>query len=810
MKGNKRYLLLAIFLFCAFWGQAQQLTLKGRLQDQQNGEPIAYAQVLIAGTDKFTSTDVLGHFEIEGLRAGAHSLFISIVGYEKIRREIVLTSGGDNFFAIKISPSIAELDEVVIIAENENNFGIKRLNAIEGTAIYAGKKSEVIVLEGITANMATNNSRQIYSKIAGLNIWESDGAGLQLGIGGRGLNPNRVSSFNTRQNGYDISADALGYPESYYTPPTEALEKIEIVRGAASLQYGTQFGGFLNFKIREGNRDKPIELVSRQTIGSFGFYNAFNSLGGTIKKLNYYAFYQHKNGDGWRPNSTFSNQTAYGAVNYAFNDRLSLNAEYTLMDYLAQQPGGLTDAQFEAAPRQSNRERNWFKVKWNLASISADYKFTERLKLNTRFFGLYASRSALGILTFINQPDALEARDLWVDEFKNYGNETRLLYTYSLNSHSSAFLVGFRYYNGFSHRSQGYKAANDGYTGRRGDFRFVNTDEDFAEYDFPSANRALFAENIFQITQRWSVTPGIRVEYIKTRADGYYNQVNTDLAGNILSIIPIDEVRENTRAFVLLGLGTSYMLHENVEAYGNISQNYRSVNFSDIRTGNVNVEVDPNLKDEKGYTADMGLRGNVKNLLNFDMSIFLIRYNDKIGPTSIRGSLSSIKTNIADARNIGIESFAEVDLWKLFKRDEKVNQLSVFTNISLIDGKYINTEEARFKNRKVELVPQVIFKTGLSYKRKALGLSYQYAYTGSQYTDATNSGVISTAVIGPIPAYDVMDFSAAYTFRYLTLATGVNNLADKKYFTRRAEGYPGPGIIPSDGRSFYVTLQVKL
>src|SRR6201994_4765327 len=81
-------------------------------------------------------------------------------------------------------------------------FGITRLKDVDGAAIYAGKKSEVIVLKDITANTATNNARQIYSKVAGLNIWENDDAGLQLGIGGRGLNPNRVTNFNTRQNGY--------------------------------------------------------------------------------------------------------------------------------------------------------------------------------------------------------------------------------------------------------------------------------------------------------------------------------------------------------------------------------------------------------------------------------------------------------------------------------------------------------------------------------------------------------------------------------------------------------------------------------
>ena len=250
--------------------------------------------------------------------------------------------------------------------KKDNDFGITRLKQVEGTSIYAGKKSEVIVLNDVQANIATNNSRQVYAKVAGLNVWESDGAGIQLGIGGRGLNPNRVSNFNTRQNGYDISADALGYPESYYTPPTEALERIEIVRGAASLQYGTQFGGFVNFRFKQGPMHKKIELTARQSMGSYGFYNAFTSIGGTVKKVNYYAFYQYKTGKGWRPNAGFNVHTAFTGVAIPLSKRGRLKVEYTYMDYLAQQPGGLTDPQFDIDPRQSNRSRNWFQVCWNL------------------------------------------------------------------------------------------------------------------------------------------------------------------------------------------------------------------------------------------------------------------------------------------------------------------------------------------------------------------------------------------------------------------------------------------------------------
>lgn len=75
---------------------------------------------------------------------------------------------------------------------------------------------------------ATNNAREIFATVPGLNIWESDGGGLQIGIGARGLSPNRTEHFNTRQNGYDMSADALGYPETYYTPPADAIKYVKL------------------------------------------------------------------------------------------------------------------------------------------------------------------------------------------------------------------------------------------------------------------------------------------------------------------------------------------------------------------------------------------------------------------------------------------------------------------------------------------------------------------------------------------------------------------------------------------------------
>src|SRR5690606_12129854 len=103
------------------------------------------------------------------------------------------------------SLKVHQLDSVHISDESGHNLG--HLRHVDGMKLTVGKKSEVIEVEQLNVNKATNNTRQVYAKVTGLNIFENDGSGLQLSIGGRGLDPNRTANFNVRQNGYDISAD---------------------------------------------------------------------------------------------------------------------------------------------------------------------------------------------------------------------------------------------------------------------------------------------------------------------------------------------------------------------------------------------------------------------------------------------------------------------------------------------------------------------------------------------------------------------------------------------------------------------------
>lgn len=809
-----RYVFTFFCLTTQFWLIAQdQYKVYGQVLDATTKLPMSMASVLLEELELGAITDEKGHFSLTVFEAGMYTIKVSYLGYNDELIEINLIEETTPKI-IYLKPGHHLLEEVVVQERANNGRGIRHLRQVDKMAIYASKKSELIILENITANKAANTSRQIFSKVSGLNIWESDGAGVQLGIGGRGLSPSRNSNFNTRQNGYDISADALGYPESYYTPPVEALERIEVVRGAASLQYGTQFGGMLNFAFREGPVDRPFELETRQTIGSFGFFSSFNSIGGSSEKIRYYSFYQRKVSSGWRPNSKLNQHTGYASLSFKISNKISLRPEYTHTQYVAQQPGGLTDAQFLKDARRSFRSRNWFAVQWNLMALSGQWNISQKVKLDTRFFGLVAGRDALGNLDNIQLMDFGEERDLLSDKFRNWGNETRIMLQYNSRDIPSTLLVGSRIYNGMTYRKQGLASSADG-----PDFSFSSAESlEGSDFLLPSRNASFFIENLFNVNKYWSITPGIRYEWIRTEAKGYYRKTLRDLAENVISDEKIYESNGLTRQLVLMGLGLSYKSTEDMEIYANYSQNYRAINFNDIRVTIGNLVVDENLRDERGFNLDLGVRGSIIPSLELDGSLFYLKYRDRIGtilrrePNPVFNNLTDriirYRTNIADANIFGVETIVQ---WHFLKNSDQCRwHGSVFTNFSMTHATYDAPGREDVHEKEVELVPPYMLKAGVDLGRDNWHVNLLYSYVAQHYSDASNARFTPSAIEGLIPQYNIVDLSFRYQISACLLEAGINNLLDARYFTRRATGYPGPGIIPSEGRSLYCTIGYTL
>ena len=726
----------------------------------------------------------------------------------------------EDYYDLALNDTVKKLSTVIIVVKQQTP---ERLQEVENNALFSGKKNEVIRMANINANITTNNAREVFSKVPGVSVWENEGSGIQINVGVRGLSPNRSWELNTRQNGYDISSDVFGYPEAYYNPPLEAVQAIQLVRGGASLQFGSQFGGMLNYVLKR-ETEKPFTFETQNTLGSYGLMSSYNAIGGTKNKFSYYVYNHFRTGNGWRENSDYQVRNSHAFVAYHFSDVTKLSFEYTNMDYEMQQAGGLTDAQFKENPRQSLRERNWFGTPWNVAALILDTKLASNLTLNTKIFGLIGERNSIGFTATPDAPDAIiptandyANRQVDRDFYKNIGVETRSIYTYKLGKQIQNLAFGARLYKAKTTR----KGLGKGTTASDFD---LEIDGRFArDLDFQTDNIAFFAENQFKVNTNFSVTPGIRYENIKSSIDGRLgitdeNDVN----------VTAESLRRNK---ILMGIGIEYKLRK-TNLYANFSQAFRPVLFSDITPPVTTDVIDQNLKDADGFNADFGYRGNLLGWINFDVGYFYLNYQNRIG--SIRKFVNDdpsqntylFRTNLGRTVHKGIESFVDFNICKAMKVNQQIGDIQFFTTLSFIDAKYTDFKitqtsgtapnivltERNLAGNRVENAPSYIHNFGLTWSFRGFSSTIQNRRTGMVYSDANNTETPTpNGVTGKLDDYSVYDLSMEYRFlEKFNIRGGINNLDNTIYATRRAGGYPGPGILPNEGRTFFLSIGTKL
>ncbi len=702
------------------------------------------------------------------------------------------------------------LPEITIVGRGSKS-DYQQMPEVVGTSIYAGKKNALIVLDNVQGNVVTNNMRQVLAKVPGIHIWESDPSGIQIGIAARGLSPNRSWEFNVRQNGYDISADPFGYPEAYYNPQLQAVQRIEVVRGQGSLQYGPQFGGLVNYILRNGSEVKrKFEFETQHTIGSNALFNSYNAIGGKTDKLHYYSFFDHRNGDGWRQHSRYYTNAGFATLTYNFTPRFSLSAELMHSHIRSQQPGGLTDSGLYENSQQSIRSRNWFDITWTTPAIIANYTFNEKSRWNTKLFATIGDRNSVGFLQSINIKDSINAltrdynnRVVTLDEYRNYGLESRVITDYQLGNMNNTVSGGVRFYTGSTYR----RAEGKGTTGIGYDMTVIgNYPRDMR---FNSRNAAVFIENIFRISEKILIVPGFRYEWLEGKASGR-NGYTT--AGAEISLQNI----KRSRSFILGGIGAEYHINSATEFYANYTQAYRPIQFANLQAPPTTDVVDPDLKDAKGYNIDVGYRGKLKDYLQFDISGFYLQYNNRVGTVTINDPLPApqtyrLITNVGASTSKGFEGYLEFNPARLLI-ENKNTDLILFASYGYTNARYSSDhKDAATKGKKVENAPEHILRTGISAGYKFFLFTTQLSYVSKTYSDANNT-ILPTvnAQNGLIPSYSIADVTATYKFsKGLNLKAGVNNVLDERYFSRRAGGYPGPGALPADGRTFFLSVGAK-
>lgn len=706
---------------------------------------------------------------------------------------------------IKDTTTWHALKDVTIVGRNSKS-DYQQIPEIVGTNIYAGKKNALIVLENVQGNIANNTMRQVLAKVPGIHVWESDPSGIQIGIAARGLSPNRSWEFNIRQNGYDIAADPFGYPEAYYNPQLQAVQRIEIVRGQGALQYGPQFGGLVNYILKNGSEIiKPFEFETQQTFGSNGLNNSFNAIGGKKGKINYYSFFDQRNGEGWRANSQFYTKVGFGSMTYHFTNQLALTVELMRSHIRSQQPGGLTDLQIQQNAKQSFRTRNWFDITWTTPAITLAYEINEHSHWNTKLYGTIGDRNSVGYLQPITAKDSINKstnqfnnRIVNLDQYRNFGIESRYITDYHLGKMKNTFSAGIRLYTGTTHRLA------DGTGSTNSDYDISITGIYPRDVSFKSNNTAAFIEHIFRFTERFYLIPGLRYEWLEGSAEGRNGISSSGVAINLQNI-------KRSRSFILGGIGSEYHLTKSTELYANFSQAYRPIQFANLQAPPTTDIVDPELKDAKGYNLDFGYRGKVKNYLQFDLSGYYLQYNNRVGTIIVTGTSNRLITNVGASSSKGIESYVEFNPIRAFSNSAHTD-LILFSSYAFTNASYSGDhKDANTKGKKVENAPENIFRGGISLGYKSILFTTQLSYVSATFSDANNTLIASAnGNNGLIPSYSITDMTATYKFsKQFNIRAGINNVFDKRYFTRRAGGYPGPGALPADGQTFFLSIGAK-
>lgn len=698
---------------------------------------------------------------------------------------------------------ILDLEEFKIQNSRIQN-PINRLPSTHNLMIIGGRKSELISLQGMATNLAEKTGRSVFAKIPSAFVYDMDGSGNQINLSVRGLDGHRSWEFNVRQNGVMINTDIYGYPASHYSMPMEAVEQIELVRGTAALQYGQQFGGMLNYVLKKPDVHRKFSLENISSLGSYGLLSNYTSVGGTIGKFSYQAYYQKRVSDGYREGGRSESDAQHVEVSYQISDRLRAKVELSRSIFLYHIPGPLTDAQFEEDPTQATRTRNYYSPEIWVPAVTLEGKLAENTSFSLVGSGIFGQRSSVTFDALANVPDTISsatseyaARNVDIDNYHTRTIEGRILHKYTLGSVRNDLSFSVRYFNNSFDRRQRGK----GTTGT--DYDLSVTGDFPRDMNLKSVSIAASVENQFHLNERFSVSPGLRIEQGKSEMSGTISYKEDEQ-------VP-QEIEYN---FVALGLNANFQVSPTNRIYGGISQANRPVIFQDIIPGSPLASISPDLTHSFGYNSEIGWEINPQETMHLNATVFYTFIGDRIGNILVQqdGATLTQKSNIGDSGTAGLELLWD---WEFLRKDRFT--LSFYTSSSWMRAKYLNGSVASTEGNtditgnQVEAVPKWISRNGLTATHGPLQLVLQHQYVSKSFADALNTEIPpASGAVGLVPSYNVWDLQGIYTYKNLTLRASFQNMFDKSYFTKRPQMYPGQGIWPSDGRSLVVSLGFRI
>lgn len=666
-----------------------------------------------------------------------------------------------------------QLETIEVTSEKQESFsGFWEEN--KETQIFSGKKNTITSLKEIP-QLQTNNYRQATSQTPGLLISEVPNESLAA-ITFRGLgDPHESYNVLLLQDGIPVASDMYGYPAHYFSPALPMMDKVQFTRGGASLLYGPQPGGVLNYHsnplIKNQNTSGKVGL----TYGSYNLITTNNALYGSKGDSAYGVEYYRRQGDGpQRQNSDF-HADYLQARQHFFKGDTTYKVAFNGYNSDHGNPGGFAKSKgadlntFGDDQGKATREHDRLKVSRAQLSGGLEKNLDDKSKLQVNLWATAYRRYSQSQNTtgsnFGRFPTGT-TNSIVTQQYYGYNGEIRYLRNYGEHT----FTAGYLNYNLLSP-----------YVAETGANVDSNHGDITRRLDRTTHTNSFFAENRFAFGNLM-VTPGVRVENIRQTIDERKNTTN----GASRDV-------DHTENVPLFGLGMAYHLTDQSQLYANVSESYKPVTYQEaVPLTNTSTSISGDIDPSKILSYELGYRAQTDKFV-VDASAFFIRYENKFG------QVGTVFQNTGAGENKGFDVATELMLSQFSEKLKAHGDFNLYANVEILDARYTRSAPnaaTDLKDKTPQYAPKTITRTGVIYKKEdKFKAALMGVMVGRHYGDDANTDNFE------IPSYMVWDLTADWSVTKNWMASaGINNLLDKDYFSRvRADG-----IAWGLGRNFYV------
>lgn len=603
------------------------------------------------------------------------------------------------------------------------------------------------------------------------------GSDASLSIGVRGL----ASRFSPRSqilvDGVPLSFAPYGQPQLSLAPTGLGnIDSIDVIRGAGSVRFGPQnVGGIINFNTRAipESFENSFEITTEINKNGNFKYNPNVFIGDTNDHgLGFALLYSGVYGDGFLDKNDHTKLSdIILKTSYEINDAHKISGHLHYYDAKADLPGGLTQAEYQQNPYQSTRDYDYMKGHRTDGSLKYSYhqdnNSFEILGYITKTF-----RDA-GITNIANHRYQIAPR-----HYEVMAIEPRFSHAYFIGPYQSEVSVGYRY----------LYEKSDEYVGRATNFN--NNSQPVINQGWSAADgnihaQAAYIDNRFDIGN-WSITPGIRFESIRTKANFYSLNPDNSRKNGVS-----DQLKSNEW---LPNLSVLYRINPEWNVFTNYAVSFAPLQYSQIAkidAGNAILTSD-GLKPEKAKTYEVGTR-YLNGELTAEFTAFYIDFDEEL--KQICGSCGW--NSQGATKHKGVEFGFNMPLDTLIGRLENT---FAYGNLT-----YVNATQATGPNKGQQLSDYSKFlgNLGLRYK-----INHWTANIDTYFQSRQNKS--ETARLdgkrGPIPGFALVGISGFYDFsnqiKGLKVGLGIKNLFDRQYYVRSTDD--AGGIITGQSRTFFM------